>query len=424
MDPRAPGSRLAVIGAGVSGLVAAHRLAHRHEVTVFEAEPRLGGHSHTVEVEVQGRPVAVDTGFIVYNDRTYPLFSGLLRELDVATTATTMSFSVRCARTGLEYNGTSFDGLFAQRRNLLRPRFWAMLREILRFNKVAVARLPELPPELPLRELLARERFAGPVVDHYIVPMGAAIWSTPPDQLLDFPAATFVRFLHNHGMLSVHDRPQWRTVVGGSRRYVERLARGLQGRTRLSCAVRAVRRATDAVHVLTADGRTEAFDGVIFGAHSDQALAMLQDPSVAERSILGALPYQANDVVLHTDASVLPRARRAWAAWNYAIPAQPRQAVVVTYCMNILQHLDTPQTLCVTLNDAGAVAPERVLRRFVYHHPVFTGAGIAAQARRGEISGHNRTWYCGAYWRYGFHEDGTLSGVEVARDIAGAEAGA
>ncbi len=423
-DPRAKGSRLAVVGSGIAGLVAAYHLHRRHDVTVFEAQPRIGGHTHTVGVAGPHGSVAVDTGFIVYNETTYPHFTALLQELDVATQPTTMSFSVHCARTGFEYNGTSLGGLFAQRRNLLRPRFWLMLRAILRFQRAAITALAAGNVTGTLGEFLAREAFVGDVVERYVVPMGAAIWSAEPRRILEFPAATFLRFLHNHGMLAVHDRPVWRVVCGGSKSYLERLTAPFRARIRTGVEVVTVRRGEQGVSLRTAAGEDLAFDGVVLAAHSDEALAMLRDPSPQERAILGAIPYQMNSVVLHKDASLLPRRRRAWAAWNYRIPKEPQACVSLTYCMNILQRLSLRDTLCVTLNDEGAIAPETVLQKFTYTHPVFTAAGIAAQARKAEISGQRRTWYCGAYWRHGFHEDGVLSALDVLRDFGLPEQGA
>lgn len=415
-DPRAPGSRLAIVGTGVAGLVTAHHLHERHDLTVYEADDRIGGHTHTVDVEVDGPPVRVDTGFIVFNDRTYPNFTRILDDLGVRSKPTTMSFSVQCERTGLEYQGSSFGGLFAQPSNLLRPSFLRMLREIVRFNRVALARLPGLDDRTTLGELLATEGFTGRVVEHYVVPMGAAIWSSPPQNMLAFPAATFVRFLANHGMLSLRDRPQWRVVEGGSRTYLDRITAPFRDRIRLATPVLGIERDGAGVTVTSHRGK-ERFDGVIVAAHSDQALALLRDASDAERAILGAIPYQRNEVLLHTDARVLPRRRRAWAAWNYRIPKTPRASVAVSYAMQILQGLDTAVPVCVTLNDDGTVREDRILRRMTYHHPVFTTEALLAQGRRAEVSGTARTWFCGAYWRYGFHEDGVVSALEVLRDF-------
>lgn len=416
-DGMRPGSRIAVVGTGIAGLLSAWLLARRHDVTVFEAGSYAGGHTNTLDVHAEGRDYAVDTGFIVFNHRTYPHFTRLLERLGVPSRETTMSFSVRCERTGLEYNGTSLDTLFAQRRNLLRPSFWGMLRDIMRFNREASALLDAPDDSLTMGELLRDGGYGRAFIDHYIVPMGGAVWSAPSDAMLAFPAAMFVRFFHNHGFLQVRDRPVWRTVSGGSREYVKRLVEPLAGRVRLRSPVTRVRRTPTAVE-LDSNGRRERFDAVVLACHSDQALGMLADPSDAEREVLGALPYQENEAVLHTDQSLMPRAPRAWAAWNAHLTRDPRDRVAVTYDMNELQGLDSRDHFLVTLNRGDDIDPDRVLRRITYHHPVFTTDGMAAQRRHGEISGADRrTFYCGAYWRYGFHEDGVLSALRVAEQV-------
>ena len=409
--------RIAIIGTGISGLSAAWALHRDHALTLFEAGDYIGGHTHTVDVEVQGRPYAVDTGFIVFNDWTYPQFIELLDRLQVASRPTQMSFSVRCERSGLEYNGETLNTLFAQRRNLFRPAFHRMIRDILRFNREAPALL-EQEQDSSLDDYLRAGRYSREFIDHYILPMAAAIWSAEPAIMGQMPARFFVRFFKNHGLLSVKDRPQWRVITGGSRCYVEALVAPFRERIRLNCPVEWLRRQAGQVEIKPVGGAVEYFDQVIIATHSDQALRLLADPSAQEREILGALPYQENDVVLHTDTRLLPQRRLAWAAWNYHLPAQPRDRVAVTYNMNMLQGLEAPQTFCVTLNRSDAIDPARMLYRTTYHHPVFTTAGVQAQARRAEISGVNRTWYCGAYWRNGFHEDGVDSGLAVARDLS------
>jgi uncharacterized protein len=406
--------RIAIVGAGISGLVAARLLHPTHEITLFEAAPRVGGHTRTVDVELDGVVWPVDTGFIVYNERTYPAFTRLLADLGVATQPSSMSFSVRSERTGLEYNGTSLNGLFAQRRNALSPSFYGMVADILRFNARAPRALENGHADLPLGEYLAAEGYGRRFVADYLTPMGSAVWSLPRTRLLEVPTGFFVRFFLNHGFLSVNDRPQWRVVRGGSQRYVAALIRPFQDLIRASHAVRAVRRHADHVEV---DG--ESFDHVVLACHSDQALRILVDPSPAEREILGALPYQTNDAVLHTDPSILPRRRLAWAAWNYLLQGDDDAPATVTYDMNILQTLAAPTTFCVTLNDRDAVDPARVIQRLRYHHPVYTVAGVAAQARRAQICGVNRTHYCGAYWGYGFHEDGVASALVVGERLKG-----
>lgn len=410
--------RIAIIGSGIAGLTAAHNLYRDHEITVFEADDHIGGHAHTVDVELQGREYAIDTGFIVFNDRTYPNFMRLLDELVVVHQPTEMSFSVRCAGTGLEYNGSNLNSLFAQRRNLLRPSFYRMLRDILRFNREA-PRLLDQGDEPTLDEYLRNNRYSHDFIERYIVPMGSAIWSAEPQQLRTMPARFFIHFFSNHGLLNISDRPQWRVVRGGSREYVRRLTALFRDRIRLSCPVVGIRRASGHVELTPAGGPVERYDQVVIATHSDQALRLLTDPSPAERTVLGAIPYQENNVVLHTDTRLLPCRQLAWAAWNYHIPNRTQQRVAVTYNMNRLQGLVAPETFCVTLNHDKAVDPARVLARFIYHHPVFTPAAVAAQQRLAEISGINRTWYCGAYWRNGFHEDGVVSALAATAALAG-----
>jgi len=404
--------RVAVVGGGVSGLAAARDLNPTHEVTVYEAEPRLGGHTHTWDVPLGGRTWAVDTGFIVYNERNYPRFTRLLAECGVATQPTSMSFSVRHDGDGLEYNGSSLGQLFVQRRNLIRPGFLRMLVALLRFNRTAVVALRSGAPGRTLGALLDEGGYPAVLAEWYLVPMCSALWSLPARSALELPAAFVVEFLDNHGMLTVNDRPQWRVVQGGSARYVEALVAPFREQVRLGHRVQEVRRYPDRVEV---DG--ERFDRVVLACHSDQALQMLADATPAEREVLGALPYQPNDAVLHTDTTVLPRHRGAWGAWNHRVSADPTAPAQVTYNMNILQSLDAPETFCVTLNGADAIDPARILGRVRYHHPVATLAGQAARARRVEISGPHRTHYAGAYWGNGFHEAGVASGQAVAAEI-------
>jgi predicted NAD/FAD-binding protein len=408
------GQKIAIVGTGIAGNVAAHRLhAAGHEITVFEAGSHVGGHTHTHDIRLDDEAHAIDTGFIVFNRCTYPRFCALIDELGVASQESSMSFSVRDDGTGLEYNGTSLNGVFAQRRNLLRPRFLHMLAEILRFNRTATALLATQGPETTLAEFLAAHRFGGRLVHDYLIPMGAAIWSTDPARMFGFPARFFVRFLHNHGMLTVDDRPVWHVIRGGSARYVDRLAAPWRDRVRLNTPVSQIRRLPDGVMVATQGRAAEHFDHVFLACHADQALALLADPTPEERAVLGALPYQRNEAVLHTDTSLLPHSRRAWAAWNYHRERGYSAGVTLTYNMNILQGLTSRHTFCVTLNSSARIDPARVLRRLSYDHPVFTPESVAAQRRHGEISGAMptglRTHYCGAYWRFGFHEDGVVS---------------
>ena len=405
--------RIAIVGSGVAGLVAASLLHRVHEITVLEANARIGGHVHTVDVpDLAGTIHSVDTGFIVFNERNYPLFTKLLQRLGVPSQPSEMSFSVRCDRTGLEYNGSTTAQLFAQRRNLLRPSFHRMLLDILRFNREASRDVELGLGDETLGSYLERGRFSPRLAAHYLVPMGSALWSTPPSRVLEMPVEFFVRFFSQHGMLTVDDRPEWRVVSGGSHRYVQALVEPFRDRIRTSTPVRRVSRGADAVLV---DGGT--FDHVVFACHSDEALNVLADPTDDERAVLGALPYMDNDVVLHTDTGVHPKRRRAWGAWNYRIGTEERDAVLVTYDMNALQSLVPEGRFLVTLNGADHVNPNSILFRTTYRHPQYTMSGFAAQARHGEISGRGRTHFCGAYWGFGFHEDGVRSGVRVAERL-------
>ena len=402
--------KIAVIGRGVAGNVAAYHLQREHDITVFEAASHVGGHTHTHEIEHEGRTVAVDTGFIVCNDRTYPNYLELMSELGVELQDSDMSFSVQTAD-GLEYNGTTLNSLFAQRRNLLRPSFYRMIRDTLRFNREAPRLLEWRSDSVTLGEYLDVQGYSPQFVEHYILPMGAAIWSAGTDTLRNFPARYFVRFFHNHGMLSVDDRPQWRTVCGGSARYVEKLTAGFRDRIRLRAPVESVRRTPAGVFVKPAGGEAERFDRVFFGCHSDQALRLLTDASVTERAVLGAIRYQRNDVLLHTDTRVLPKRRLAWAAWNYHLVDRAAERVAVTYHMNILQRIESRTPLLVTLNMPDRIDEARVIRELQYEHPVFTPEAVAAQGRHADINGADRAYFCGAYWGFGFHEDGVVSAL-------------
>jgi predicted NAD/FAD-binding protein len=408
--------RIAVIGSGISGLASAWLLSRQHQVSLFEASDRLGGHTDTHAIELGGARYAIDTGFIVFNQGHYPLLTRLFAELNVATQPTTMSFSVTNAASGLEYNATRLGTLFCQRRNLVSPRFLGMLRDLLRFYREAPALLAEPPPGPTLGEYLARHGYGDAFRDEHLVPMAAALWSAPAGQVLGFPMQFVVRFMANHGMLALGERPTWRVVQGGSATYVRALRQRWNVIERLACPVRAVRRHGTGVTLESAAG-VERFDQVVLACHSDQALALLRDPSAAEREVLGAIPYQANEVLLHTDTRVLPRNRRAWAAWNALVPREPGQVCRVSYCMNLLQGITAPETFIVTLNGAVTVRPERILRRLRYSHPLYTAGTVAAQRRRAELQGERRTWYAGAYWGWGFHEDGLRSAVEVARAL-------
>lgn len=408
--------KIAIIGSGIAGNVIAHHLHRAHDITVFESASHVGGHTHTHQVDLDGERHAIDSGFIVFNNWTYPNFMALLDELGVASQPSAMSFSVRNEHSGLEYNGTSLNRLFAQRLNIMRPSFHRFLREILRFNQTAT-QVFDLKEEITLGDYLAQARYSRAFIDNYLIPMGAAIWSTDPARMLLFPARFFVRFFHNHGMLSVDRRPQWRAICGGSARYVDKLVAPFRNRIRLNTPVQLVRRAPGHVMVKTHGAEAERFDYAFIACHSDQALRMLADASVLEREVLGAITYQPNEAVLHTDTSLLPRRKLAWAAWNYHVSGRQEThgAATLTYNMNILQNLKSRHTFCVTLNRTADIAPEKIIKRLRYEHPLYTSVGVAAQQRQSEVNGVNRTFYCGAYWRYGFHEDGVVSALDALK---------
>ena len=415
--------RIAIIGAGISGLTAAYRLSPVHEVTLFEANDYLGGHTNTVEVELDGERQVIDTGFIVFNDWTYPNFIELLDELGVRSRPTSMSFSVRCDEANLEYNGSSLNGLFAQRRNLVRPSFYRMLADIVRFNRDA----PELAlgrpetDETTVGEFLGRHRYSREFAEHYLLPMGAAIWSCPVGTFANFPIRFIVEFYRNHGLLSFRKRPTWRVIEGGSRNYVAKMTERFRDRIRLGTAIGHVRRSANNVLVVPRSSATEIFDHVVFACHSDQALRMLTDSALVEREVLSEFPYGRNIAVLHTDRTVLPKRRRAWASWNYRVTSpsskSANQAATVTYQMNMLQHLRSKHVFSVTLNSDEQIDSAKVLQRFEYHHPIFTVRRAAAQARHRELINVNRTSFCGAYWGNGFHEDGVVSALRVCEAL-------
>ena len=407
--------RIAIVGAGISGLTAAHLLHRRHDIAVFEANAYAGGHTNTIRVDTEYETHHVDTGFIVFNDRNYPNFERLLGRLGVAGQPSDMSFAVSDERGDFEYASTSANGLFAKRAHLAAPWFHRMLADVVRFQHAARALISgRADGRVSLGDWVEQLRFSRPFIDRVIVPQASAVWSADPRQMWSFPARFLAEFFDNHGMLGLRDRPRWRTVTGGSARYVEALTAPWRDRLRLSTPVHSIERRDDHVLVRPRGSAPERFDEVIVATHSDQALRMLTDPTDREHELLGAIPYQPNEAVLHTDERLLPRRRRAWASWNYHLLDDPPGKSTVTYHMNRLQALEADREFCVTLNRSEAVDPEKVIRTISYAHPVFTAAGEAAQARFDEISGRNRTHYCGAYWGWGFHEDGVRSGLRVA----------
>ncbi len=406
--------RIAIVGAGVSGLVAAHLLAREHEITVFEAAGYLGGHTNTVRVDTPNETHNVDTGFIVFNDRNYPNFERLLAALGIASQRSTMSFSVSDAAGDFEYNGSSPNGLFAKRAHLVTPWFHRMIADLARFNRAARALLAGEEAGPSLGHWLERQRFSRPFIEKLIVPQASAVWSADPYQMWSFPARFMAEFFDNHGMLALRNRPCWKTIRGGSASYVEALACRLDGQIRLSTPVAAVTRHPEHVLVRPRGADAERFDQVVLATHSDQALAMLGDATDREHELLGAIAYQPNEAVLHTDTALLPRRRRAWASWNYHLIEPPGSRSTVTYHMNRLQSLQAEREFCVTLNHSDAIDPAQVIRKIAYAHPVFNADAIKAQGRYDEIGAVNRTHFCGAYWGWGFHEDGVVSAQRVA----------
>jgi predicted NAD/FAD-binding protein len=416
--------RIAVIGGGISGSLVARLLHSQHEVVLFEAADYLGGHANTVQAEIGGRLVSADTGFMVFNDRTYPNFCRMLDLLGVSSQKSDMSFSVSCKRTALEYQGSSINGLFAQRSNLFKPSFYRMLLDIVRFNKLGTRAAEEYrnsceprDDALTVGQFLADGRFGSNFILRYLVPMSAAIWSCEPSAVFDFPARFLLGFFHNHGLMQLADRPQWKTIVGGSQNYVKTLLGPLQQGIRLSCPVARVFREPSAVRVVSVEGE-ELFDQVVFATHADQSLTILGDATADESRVLEQFPYQANQAVLHTDESLLPARTAAWASWNYRIPKLMNSAATLTYDLNRLQNLGLSQPLLLTLNETESINPDKILRSFVYHHPAYRVSSIGAQAEHARISGlRQRTHYCGAYWGYGFHEDGVNSALAVTAEF-------
>ncbi|WP_444884336.1 NAD(P)/FAD-dependent oxidoreductase [Microbulbifer sp. PSTR4-B] len=410
--------RIAIVGSGIAGMTAAYLLSRKHEITLFESQDRLGGHTATIDVEEEGkRTLAIDTGFIVYNDWTYPNFIRLLNELGVESQPTSMGFSVRCDREGYEYAGNNLNTLFSQRSNLLSAGHWRMLWDIVRFNRTAMRdwREGRLHEGLTLGEYLPANGYSAEFANRYLVPMGSAIWSASVSQMLEFSVSFFVRFFFNHGLLNLLRRPQWRVIKGGSRSYIPALSAPYADRIRLSTKVKSLWRKEQSVELVTSKGEQLTFDQVILACHSDQALECLKDASNLERQLLSAIPYACNSVALHTDSTLLPQHRRSWSSWNYRLRAESDELPVLTYNMNILQGLATDKTYCVTLNAEERINPKKILARFEYAHPQFSVAGNRAQQQWERINGVNRIWFCGAYWANGFHEDGVCSALRVAK---------
>ena len=408
--------KIAIIGSGISGLTSAYLLNRNHDITVFEANDYIGGHTHTHNIKIKDKEYAVDTGFIVYNERTYPNFIKLLDTLGVERQLSTMGFSVKSASEDYEYAGESLNSLFAKRSNIFRLGFLRMLYEMYHFGKKSNSTGLGLDVSITLGAYLRSENYSNEFINYFIIPMGAAIWSTPANKVLDMPAYFFIKFFYNHGMLEIINRPKWWVIKDGSSAYIKKIIKGFESKINLSSPIRTVSRLDNGIEIETANSKKPLmFDAVVFATHSDQALGMLKDPTEKEKDILSSIPYQKNEVLLHTDSSVLPKRKLAWASWNYQLDSNPESPVVLTYNMNILQSLDCDETFCVTLNDHQSVDKSKVLKKITYHHPLFTVKGIEAQKRKLEISGVNNTYYCGAYWHNGFHEDGVASAIEVCK---------
>ncbi len=407
---------IAIVGSGISGLTCAHLLHQQYDIELFEANSYLGGHTATKEVKVDGRSWHIDTGFIVFNDRTYPNFEKLLQRIGIGRSATQMSFSVSNPSSGLEYNGSSLNSLFAQRSNLFNIKFLKLIKEILAFNRCCTQtwETKQLQADISLGDFLHQQGFSDYFAEHYILPMGAAIWSSSLADMRAFPLYFFVRFFHHHGLLTLRNRPQWYVIPGGSSSYIAPLCQGFEDKIHVNTPVEQVLRENNRVKIKVAGQQWQHFDEVIFACHSDQAQALLGDISSAEQAILGTIDYQQNQVVLHRDRNLLPRNKRAWAAWNYHLSRDNNCPAAVTYNMNILQNLPADAPLfCISLNQNEAIAADKILQQFTYAHPVFNRATIDAQQRRGEICGHHHTHFAGAYWYNGFHEDGVKSALDV-----------
>ena len=411
--------KIAIIGSGISGLTSAYLLNKKHDITLFEKNSYVGGHTHTHEIEYNDQKLFIDSGFIVYNERTYPNFIKILDQLGVERQITRMGFSVKSSKINLEYSGHSLNGLFAQRSNLFSPSYLNMLRTMLRFNKESRKDLNSLNPNLTLGGYLKVNNYSKIFIQNFIIPIGAAVWSTSPTNMMDIPAIFFIRFFENHGMLQILDRPKWWVIKGGSKSYVEKIIKNFKDRILLSTPVHSVTRIKNKINISygSLDRKEEVFDSVIFATHSNQSLKILNDPSELEKTILGSLPYQKNDAILHYDESILPKRKNAWSSWNYLLDKDSTKPISLTYNMNILQSLSSSRTFCVSLNSKDLIDPNKILKRLNYEHPLFTLEGLKAQKRKHEISGKRNTFYCGAYWRNGFHEDGVVSALDVCKNF-------
>ena len=408
--------KVAIIGSGISGLTAAYLLQKEHDITVFEANDYIGGHTHTHEINQNNKTWKVDSGFIVYNEKTYPNFIKLLKMLEVRVQKTTMGFSVKAPAKNLEYSGGSLNTVFAQRRNLFNLTFLIMLKDIFRFNRLAVRELSGIKETTTINSFLKTHGFSSHFKENYIIPMGAAIWSTTAQKTTEMPASFYIRFFKNHGLLQIFNRPQWFVIKGGSKSYVKKIIAGFEEKILLSSPIKKVERGPSSVKIYNdADSAPMLFDKVIFATHSDQALKLLNDPSEDEKRILGALPYQKNTAVVHTDTSLMPKIKATWSSWNYFLSGDPSRPVTLTYNMNILQSLDAKPDFLVTLNSLGEIDPSKIIKKIDYHHPLFTVEGVNAQKKKNQISGQNNTFYCGAYWGNGFHEDGVNSALDVCK---------
>ena len=411
---------IAIVGSGISGLTSAYMLHRQHQVSVFEANNYVGGHTNTIEVrdEQAGRIIPVDTGFIVFNNQNYPNLTRLFEQLGVASRESDMSFSVRCDRSGLEYNGSNLEKIFSQRLNLVSPGFWLMLKDILRFHKEAPEALAnKLSDMITVDEFAATHSYSKRFIEHYLVPLGSSLWSCPAERFRKFPMLFVLDFLNNHCMLQVENRPTWRTVIGGSNQYIRPLTRGFVDRIFTRTRVTAVVRQGSGVALHFENGDVQVFDEVIMATHADQSLELVKDADAVEKSMLQLFPYQYNEAVLHTDTALLPRNERAWASWNYRIPESLNSHAAVTYNMNMLQGIDSENTYCVSLNQTRDIEPSRVIRKIQYHHPVFCPGRDKAQAQHHELIQRRGISYCGAYWGYGFHEDGVRSALTVCESF-------